>query len=129
MGGMNEKTLFQLALGLSEPWYVSETKFDPTLKRLDIYLDFHRGGTFSCPECGAGCKAYDTEEKAWRHLNFFQHEAFLHARIPRIQCRDHGVRLRCALGPSPERLYDAVRGLGLDAVAGDAGQGDRGPAG
>jgi len=26
-------------------------------------------GTFVCPECGrAGCKAYDTEERTWRHL-------------------------------------------------------------
>lgn len=90
---MNEKTLFQLALGLSEPWYVSETKFDPSIKRLDIYLDFQRGGMFPCPECGASGKAYDTEEKSWRHLNFFQHEAYLHARVPRIRCQDHGVRM------------------------------------
>jgi transposase len=90
---MNEKTLFQMALGLSEPWYVSDTKFDPAIKRLDIHLDFHRGGMFPCPVCGVSCKAYDTEEKTWRHLNFFQHEAYLHARIPRIECGDHGVRM------------------------------------
>ena len=37
---MNEKTLFQLALGLDDPWYVSDTKFDAEAKRLDIFLDF-----------------------------------------------------------------------------------------
>ena len=90
---MNEKTLFQLALGLTEPWFVSETKFDPAAKRLDLFLDFKRGHVFPCPECGKTGKAHDTEEKTWRHLNFFQHEAYLHARVPRMRCEDHGVRL------------------------------------
>ena len=31
--------------------------------------------------------------KEWRHLDFFQHQAFLHARTPRIKCPDCGVRL------------------------------------
>jgi transposase len=90
---MNEKTLFQLALGLGEPWFVSDTKFDLAAKRLDLFLDFKRGHAFPCPECGKPGKAHDTEEKTWRHLNFFQHEAFLHVRVPRIRCEDHGVRL------------------------------------
>ena len=29
--------------------------------------------------------AYDTVEKRWRHLNFFQHECYLIARVPRIK--------------------------------------------
>jgi len=72
---------------------VSDTKFDPAAKRLDLFLDFKRGHSFPCPECGKPGKAYDTEEKTWRHLNFFQHEAYLHARVPRMTCEDHGVRL------------------------------------
>ena len=74
---MNEKTLFQLALGLTGPWFVNNTKFDPAAKRLDLFLDFKRGHAFPCPECRKPGKAYDAEEKTWRHLNFFQHEAFL----------------------------------------------------
>lgn len=31
--------------------------------------------------------------QAWRHLDFFQHQAFpLHARVARITCPDCGVR-------------------------------------
>ncbi len=33
-------------------------------------------------------KAYDTEQKTWRHLNFFQHETYIHARVPRVECPD-----------------------------------------
>ena len=54
---------------------------------------FERGGQFPCPECGrSGCKAHDTVNKKWRHLNFFEHETYLHAQIPRVKCPDCGVR-------------------------------------
>ena len=59
--------------------------------RLDIHLDFPRGSAFPCPECAAPSKAYDTELLSWRHLNFFQYEAFLHARVPRVDCARCGV--------------------------------------
>ena len=36
---------------------------------------------------------HDTTEKTWRHLDFFQHRAFLTARTPRITCTTSGVRL------------------------------------
>ena len=35
---------------------------------------------------------HDTPCKTWRHLDFFQHQAFLHARVPRISCPDCGVK-------------------------------------
>lgn len=90
---MHDRELFALALGLSEPWYVSSVEFEPERKRLELQIDFKRGGTFTCPECGAGgCKAYDTEERTWRHLNFFQYETHLRARMPRISCGKDGVR-------------------------------------
>jgi transposase len=28
----------------------------------------------------------------WRHLNFFQHEAYLHARVPRVRCDKCGIK-------------------------------------
>ena len=91
---MRDLELFQMALGLQSPWRVERSEFDAGAKRLDLYIDFHSGGTFACPECGRkGCKAYDTAEKTWRHLNFFEHEAYLHVRTPRVQCERCGVKL------------------------------------
>jgi hypothetical protein len=49
---MNEKELFQVALGLLPPWMVDRCTFDPGAGRLDIHLDFPRGGVFPCPLCG-----------------------------------------------------------------------------
>jgi transposase len=91
---MKNTDLFQMALGLADPWKVDSADFDPVKKRLDIRIDFNKGGTFDCPACGvSGCKAYDTVEKTWRHLNFFQHEAYITARVPRAGCSDCGPRI------------------------------------
>lgn len=89
---MNENELFQAALGLTPPWKVDHCAFDQTTGRLDIHLDFPRGSRFVCPVCqAADCKAYDTDILTWRHLNFFQHQTFLHARTPRVDCPQCGV--------------------------------------
>jgi len=88
---MNE--LFRVALGLDEPWRVVKVEFTEEESRLDIWMDFPAGSGFPCPVCARkGCKAYDAEERTWRHLNFFQHQTHLHARQPRIECPDHGVK-------------------------------------
>ena len=91
---MKDTELFQLAMGLTPPWQVRQCAFDKEQGRLDISIDFARGGTFPCPECGrAECKAYDTEEHTWRHLNFFQYATYLHARVPRVQCETCGIKV------------------------------------
>jgi len=55
---MNDLTLFQLALGFENPWFVSSPTFDVDKKRLDIRIDFKPGSTFTCPHCGQkGVKA------------------------------------------------------------------------
>ena len=76
------------------PWLVAAAKFDADAKRLDIEIDFSRGTRFPCPSCKtADCPTHHTEAKTWRHLDFFQHQAYLHARVPRIRCPDCGVKL------------------------------------
>lgn len=91
---MRDTDIFELALGLASPWKVKESIFDPDSKRLDILLNFARGSTFTCPDCKqSGLKAHDTVKKSWRHLNFFQHDAYLTAKVPRIKCKKCGVKL------------------------------------
>jgi len=91
---MYDVDLFQRALGLVEPWEVVGVEFDVEQRRLDLRIDFPRGSRFACPECDrAGCPVKDTEQKTWRHLNFFEHQAYLTARVPRVVCEEHGARL------------------------------------
>lgn len=85
--------LFEKALGLTPPWKVIRSEFDPVAQRLDLFIDFERGARFPCPDCGAaGCAVHDSEDKEWRHLNFLQYPAYLHARVPRVRCPRDGVR-------------------------------------
>jgi len=84
--------LFQVALGLAQPWVVSKIEFSEAEHRLDLWLDFPAGSKLPCPQCQARCGVYDTAERTWRHLNFFEHQTFLRARQPRIDCPDHGVK-------------------------------------
>jgi transposase len=90
---MKDTNLLQAALGVMPPWTVTRSDFDAEARRLDIDLDFAAGSRFTCPHCEAtGCPVHDTEPATWRHLNFFQHQAYLHARVPRIRCTQCGVR-------------------------------------
>jgi transposase len=76
---MHDVDLFQAALGLEKPWVVVGVEFDAERRRLDLRIDFPKGARFRCPECGrADCPVHDTEPHTWRHLNFFEHEAYLH---------------------------------------------------
>jgi transposase len=110
---MKETDLLQKALGLTAPWKVVSVDFDSAKGRLDIKIDFEKGARFDCPSCGvAGCPVHDTETKQWRHLNFFQHETYLHARVPRAGCSDcgpHVVDLPWArLGSGFTLLFEAL---------------------
>lgn len=89
---MNSSEIFTMALGLSDPWYVSRVEFidgASSKKELHIWLSFSRGHRFRVGE--HEYPAYDTIDKSWRHLNFFEHLCYLHASVPRIKTEDHKV--------------------------------------
>lgn len=96
---MDELELFTKALALEDPWQVTDVKLIPVdtawKMELHISIDFIRGSKFSCPvdECGMMCDVHDTVDKTWRHLNFFQYRTYIHARVPRVSCEIHGVKM------------------------------------
>jgi len=91
---MQPEALFGIALGITPPWEVTEVTFSKESNRLDITIGFQRGATFACPVCGAQAPVHDTTEKQWRHLNFFQYEAYLHAKVPRVKCPNEGCGVK-----------------------------------
>lgn len=84
---MDAKELFTLALQLTPEWKVTECQLDQQARRLTLKLDFQAGSKFCAP--GAGhqllCPVHDTVEKTWRHLDFFQYQTELVARVPRVK--------------------------------------------
>jgi transposase len=80
-------------LALEHPWRVQQVTLAPNDKRLDVPLVHRPGVTFSCPECGQARPIYDhLPSRSWRHLDHGEFLTWLHARVPRVSCPEHGVR-------------------------------------
>lgn len=87
--------IFEVALHIHHPWFIEDIKFDSQQKKLDIFINFKRGAVFlsNHPDFEGEYKAYDTIDKTWRHLNFFEHECYLHCRTPRIKLDENHIQL------------------------------------
>lgn len=87
---MELNQLFQVALGINSPWYIDGVHLDELSNNLEIKINFITGAKFNCPNCQSECSAYDTREKRWQHLNFFNYCCYLTARVPRVNCTKCG---------------------------------------
>ena len=85
---MDTNMLFSIGLNLSSPWKVVKSEFrkleGSNVRELHIWIDFERGSKFMSSK-GTELSPHDTVDKTWRHLNFFEHPCFLHARVPRLK--------------------------------------------
>lgn len=84
---MNSTELFTMALGLQAPWKIKNIEFKKDElegKELHIEIGFEKGSKFEDEE-GELHGVHDTADRTWRHLNFFQHECYLHCKVPRIR--------------------------------------------
>lgn len=85
------EALFAKALRLEPPWEITKIEFREREGVINVFVDFPKGSVFCCPVCGKEVKAYDTAEKTWRHLNFFQYACYLTVRVPRTNCPTDGI--------------------------------------
>ena len=80
------ESLFTAALGLQAPWQVSKVDLDTAKRRIDFEV-VSTAKRLTCPSCGALDQGvHDRIRREWRHLDFFQFEAWLHADLPRVGC-------------------------------------------
>jgi transposase len=90
---MRDTELYQRLLGLHDPWSVTNVELDADAGRVDVWVEDRSGAKWSCPECGKKASVYDhSEERVWRHLNTCQFGTYIHGRLPRVNCPEHGVR-------------------------------------
>lgn len=86
MAGLEVEGLFTAALGLGDPWKAAKVELNTARRRIDFEV-IHTGGRMVCPVCGVPEQlVHERVRRSWRHLDFFQFEAWLHASIPRVGC-------------------------------------------
>lgn len=89
---MQDVELYEQILGLAEPWSVREVELNIDEGRVDIHVEHPGGVKWQCPHCQRELSCYDhSPERTWRHLDTCQLETHLHARVPRVECPEHGV--------------------------------------
>jgi len=71
------EALFTSALGLQLPWVVEDVKLDVAANRI-VFEVSCSSALLGCPACGTASQpVHDRLRRSWRHLDFFQFEAWL----------------------------------------------------
>ena len=79
-------------LGIHTPWLISQVDLKIHEQRVDIEIEY-ADDAGSCPECGAiSPKHDDRKRRSWRHLDTMQFATYLHCEVPRVRCKEHGVK-------------------------------------
>ncbi len=75
---------------MQTPWSVKDVKLDTARRRIDFNL-ICNARCLPCPHCNAPDQGvHDRLSRQWRHLDFFQFEAWLHADVHRVACNACG---------------------------------------
>lgn len=81
------ETIFTQALGLTAPWRVINVDFQQAEGRIVFKVE-NTAKRLACPACGAPEQPiHDRSTRTWKHLNFFQYQAIIEAKVPRVGCR------------------------------------------
>ena len=89
---MDDKTLYANLLGLTPPWGVEKVELKLKEGEVHITVALPPKQLWVCPECLEQAPIHDHRERTWRHLDTFQYQTLLHARVPRLNCPTHGVK-------------------------------------
>jgi transposase len=89
---MQDRQLYQQILGIVSPWMVDRVALELERGEVHVHLEHDAQARWPCAECGQACPLHDHgAERSWRHLDTCQYQTLVHARVPRTQCRAHGV--------------------------------------
>ena len=90
---MKDTQLYQQLLGLTEEWEIFNVEIDFEKLEVNIFIETKDKKNGKCPECTKVCSIYDVrDERNWRHLDTMQFKTILHCKIPRINCKEHGIK-------------------------------------
>lgn len=88
---MRERRVWGDLLGLVSPWRVRDVEYALGEGEVRIFVEAEARAKLRCPRCGRECAGYDARERRWRHLDTMQYRTIVIARVPRVECPEHGV--------------------------------------
>ena len=88
---MEDKEVFENLYSIIKPWFVSRVVLNSEEKTVDVFLEHGDECRWHCPVCDKEMCVFDhVKERTWRDVDSGIYCVFIHARIPRINCPDHG---------------------------------------
>lgn len=90
---MDDKKLYSQILGIVAPWSVESVTLTLESNNVTVALSFDQQHSFSCPDCGLACPRHDKKPRKWRHLDTCQLETIIECDVPRVRCKEHGVKV------------------------------------
>jgi len=88
---MDDRTLYQQILGIQEPWRVDRVELQLDRGEVHVWVRLPAKTLWVCPECLERAPIHDHLERSWRHLDTCQYRTLVHARVPRLDCPNHGI--------------------------------------
>lgn len=89
---MQDTSLYQQILGIEDPWTVESVDLDTENKKVEVFLKHKEKVKWQCPKCDLQLSCRDhASERSWRHLDSCQFQTIISAKIPRVDCPEHGV--------------------------------------
>lgn len=90
---LQDTELYTKLLGITSPWHITKVIFNDSPERIDVYLTHAPDILLPCPECKEYSPVYDhMKERSWQHLNTCHVPTYIHTKLPRIKCKEHGIR-------------------------------------
>jgi len=106
---MQDRELYRQILGIPAPWFVARVELNLERGEVHVYLDHQEMASWKCAACETGCRLYDRQpERQWRHLDRCQYQTILHAKPPRTECREHGIRVTRLPWAEPSSRFTAL---------------------
>lgn len=115
---MESVDLYRHLLGLTAPWTVERVELDMAKQHVEVHVGHAAGQRFGCPRCGRELGVYDhLAERVWRHLDSCQFLTYLHARLPRVSCPEHGVhQVTLPWAQAGSRFTNLFEALAIDML-------------
>lgn len=89
---MNDKHLYEQILGITKPWHVSDVVMELGANSIIIKVEHSPTAQMLCPVCNTAGSIHDHRVRRWRHLPTCHLRTIIEARVPRVNCPEHGTK-------------------------------------